>query len=342
MTAKTTEHTASLVLPAGFTDRPVTLDDLDAVLHLLHECTQEEIGERTETREDLRLAWETPGFSLEQSTRLVFAPDGTPAAYIEVWDLGNPLVRIHLFGRVRPAFRGRGLGTALLRWGEARAHQALARAPEGARVVIQTGTTHGFQPAEQLLADHGYRLVRHWLEMIIEFSEPAPEPQWPEGITVRTYRPDKDAERTYRAIEDAFRDHWGHVDEPFDHGFPKWQHWVEHNPDFAPDMTFLALDGEQIAGVCLCLRRFRGDEAVAYVDTLGVRRPWRKRGLGRALLQHAFRTMQARGKRAAVLHVDAASLTGATRLYESVGMRARRQWDTYEKELRPGVELTRR
>jgi mycothiol synthase len=38
--------------------------------------------------------------------------------------------------------------------------------------------------------------------------------------------------------------------------------------------------------------------------------------------------------------VDASSLTGATRLYEKAGMRVLRQFDNYEKELRPGRDVS--
>jgi ribosomal protein S18 acetylase RimI-like enzyme len=65
-----------------------------------------------------------------------------------------------------------------------------------------------------------------------------------------------------------------------------------------------------------------------------VRRPWRQRGLGLALLLHSFNNFYQRGDRAVGLGVDAQSLTGATRLYEKAGMRVTRQHDLYEKIIR--------
>jgi mycothiol synthase len=75
------------------------------------------------------------------------------------------------------------------------------------------------------------------------------------------------------------------------------------------------------------------------VNELGVRRAWRKRGLGSALLKHAFVAFHADGKKRAGLGVDASSLTGALKLYEGAGMRIQRQFNMYEKEMRPGREL---
>jgi len=92
--------------------------------------------------------------------------------------------------------------------------------------------------------------------------------------------------------------------------------------------------------MCLGSLKAPEDADLGYVHTLGVLRPWRRRGIALALLHHAFGELQRRGKKRVGLGVDAASLTGATRLYERAGMRPVRQSDLYEKELRPGRDLT--
>jgi ribosomal protein S18 acetylase RimI-like enzyme len=102
------------------------------------------------------------------------------------------------------------------------------------------------------------------------------------------------------------------------------------------------MDGPEIAGVSLCYPRIDEDPEMGWVGTLGVRRPWRRRGLALALLQHSFNILAKRGVRKAGLGVDAHSLTGATRLYEKAGMRSDPRWQfsQYEKELRPGKDLS--
>ena len=79
---------------------------------------------------------------------------------------------------------------------------------------------------------------------------------------------------------------------------------------------------------------------MGWVGTLGVRREWRKRGIGMSLLRHSFNEFYRRGKRKVGLGVDAQNLTGALRLYESAGMHVHQAFDQYEKELRPGVEIS--
>jgi mycothiol synthase len=97
------------------------------------------------------------------------------------------------------------------------------------------------------------------------------------------------------------------------------------------------MDGAQIAAFALCADE---QESGGWVHELGVRRPWRRKGLGLALLHHAFGEFYRRTIQNVYLEVDAQSLTGATRLYERAGMHVERQSTVYEKELRPGKELS--
>lgn len=95
-------------------------------------------------------------------------------------------------------------------------------------------------------------------------------------------------------------------------------------------------------GVCLCLSHVNRDSTRGYVNGLGVRPPWRKRGIATSLLQHALAEFQNRGYAAVELDMDSQNLTGALRLYKRAGMRAVRQLMRYEKVIRPGVDLATR
>jgi mycothiol synthase len=105
-------------------------------------------------------------------------------------------------------------------------------------------------------------------------------------------------------------------------------------------LFFIAMDGDEIAGTNLCRTHFPSDEDQGLVGSISVRRPWRNRGLGLALLRHAFNEFYRRGKRKVGLGVDAQNLTGALRLYETAGMHIEQAFDYYEKELRPGTEIS--
>ena len=165
-------------------------------------------------------------------------------------------------------------------------------------------------------------------------QEPPPVPQWPAGIAVRTFVEGQDERLVFEADEEIFQDHWGYIPTDFD----EWVRSGTKNATFDPALWFLVMAGEELAGFSLCLLNVGEDINMGFVDDLGVRRPWRKNGLGLALLHHSFGAFYHRGIRHVELSVDAESLTGATRLYERAGMqRAKKYGVRYEKELRKGA-----
>jgi len=173
----------------------------------------------------------------------------------------------------------------------------------------------------------GFAKVRHSLRLAMDLTAAVPAPVWPDGITVRTRDPG-DERAVYEAHMEAFADSWEH--ERTD--YAEWSHWYLDSTRYDPSLSFLAFHGADLAAIALC----RMDNALAgvgWVSILGVRREWRKRGLGAALLRHAFRTFATRGCQRMVLGVDAASLTGAERLYERVGMTVVDRFHIYEKAL---------
>lgn len=323
-------------LPAGYTVRPVTRGDLNTATEFVNMCLLKETGKPAMTEAEMLNEWNTPGFTLDTDCWAVIAPDGTFAAYAEFWNVQEPHVRSFVWARVHPDHRGRGIGTYLLQRGEAWAREFIAQCPPEARVSMAVFTYEVNQDALDLFANAGFTHNRTFYRMKIEMDAPPPAPVWPQGITVRTLRDtDDDLRAAVAANEEAFQDHWGHLPVSFD----KWKHWIDNDPDFDKTLYFLAMDGDAIAATCFCKLKTTEDPDMGWVDDLGVRRPWRRRGLAQALLLHAFGEFYRRGQRKAGLGVDATSLTNATRLYEKVGMR--NYWTSlrYEKELRPGVEL---
>jgi mycothiol synthase len=329
-------------LPRGCKSRPARMEDAENAVALFNACSKDLIGETPHDVDEQRVEWRTPKFDLETDTRLVSAPDGSIIGYAEVWDAEEPHVSIYSWARVHPNYRGLGIGASLLRWQESRARETVPSAPAGARVALHHSVWQQDEPAHELLEARGFKLVRHFWRMVIEMDGPPLEPTWPEGITVRTFDPAVDLEAAVCSVRDAFKDHWGHVDTPFEQELEFWRHWISEEKDFDPSIWYLAMDGDEIVGTSLCWPKRHEDPQMGWINVLGVRRPWRRRGVGLALLHHSFGEFHRRGKRRVGLGVDAASLTGATRVYERAGMKPVRQSDAYEKELRPGKDLSRR
>jgi mycothiol synthase len=298
------------------------------------------LGVQVHDAANLDSEWRTPGFNLDRDTRLVLTPSGEPAGYAEVWDIDPPHVRLWTWGCVHPEQRGRGIGTALIAWQEARGGAALAQAPAGCRVCLRQTVSTLDQSGTRLLEACGYTPIRHFFQMRIELDRPLPEPVWPRGVSVRTFDVSNDLVPVVDAVRSAFCDHWGYVESPFESDLAIWQHIVTEEKSFDASLWFLAVAEGRIIGVALCSAMEPEDPDLGHVNTLGVVRPSRRRGIARALLQHAFSELARRGKKRVALGVDGASLTGAVRLYERAGMHVERRRVLYEKELRPGRDLT--
>ncbi len=329
-----------VALPEGFTARGATLDDVETSLVLFNRWSRSVNGRDEITDADaIHNEWVSPNFDPDQDIRLVFAPNGQMAGYVEVWTTSPIPVHPWMWGRVDPDYEDMGIGTYLMQWAEQRALQALPRVSEELRFAPRVGTFREAHKPRQLFENMGYQHIRSSYHMLIEMDALVPEPVWPQGITLRAYIPGVDAAATYKAVEDSFQDHFGFVPEPFEEGLRRFKHfWEGEGHD--PSMMYIAMDGDQVAGINLCEPHAVDDPETGWVGILGVLRPWRKRGLGLALLRHSFNEFYRRGKRKVGLGVDAQNLTDALHLYESAGMHVHQAYDQYEKELRPGKEIS--
>jgi mycothiol synthase len=317
-------------LPAGYTLRAPTMEDVVGVAAVIAACDVADYGSPDYTAEDIRHDWQRPGFSLAQDAWVALAPDGRIAAYADAIR-HNAGAEMRGDGYVHPEHGGRGIGTLLVRQIEARARERLPEAPAGARVVVTNAAAAVNEAARRLFLREGYAPTRYFWRMEIALREPPVAPEWPAGLTARTFVPGQDDRAAHAAVEEAFRDHWNHTYVPFE----TWKQREMRRENFDPELWFLALDGAEVAGAALC---YAQEDGTGWVGQLAVRRPWRRRGLGLALLRHTFGEFYRRGRPTIGLTVDAQSLTGATRLYERAGMRIVRQFDAYAKELRPGEQ----
>ena len=333
------KRSPSAALPPGFTARPVTAASAAIVTDLLNDYVERIIGLRKVTEDELRYVLGLPEFDAAGSTRLVLSPEGRPAGWGVVMDLASPPVHPNVIGCVHPDFERQGLGTFLVSWAVERSRQAVARVPDGARVSAYFTLLSRHEPTVRLFEKFAMQVVRHSWLMAIGLEQETPPPSWPEGIVLRTFPERPDVRAVLRAVRDSFQDHWGYVERPEDEGVQRMEHMIATDKTFVPELWFLAMEGEEIAGIALCRDQMGEDPSTAVVETLGVRRPWRRRGLGLALLYHAFAEFRRRGKKQVGLGVDAGSLTGATRLYLKAGMHVAQQSSLYEVELRPGQEL---
>ncbi len=324
----------------GFSLRPVTVDDVAAVISVINQFSKAFAGLEEETAEEVLGFWKTPGIDLAQDMRALFSPNGEMVGYAEALTWNEVPVNPYIFQRVVPELVGTPAQAMLLDWAVERCKSALARVPAELRVAIGLHAIAGVAAQDQLLVSRGFKLTRHVFEMGIDFEAAPPAPNWPTDVVLRPFDVERDLASVYKAHDEAFSDHFGHVDEGFEAGLKRFRHlMVEEGSEFDPQLWFVAMHGDEVAGYLVGRKKAHGEGHLGWISILGVRRAWRKHGLGLALLQHAFGEFYQRGWMRAELDVDASSLTGAVRLYERAGMREVRRHDRYEKELRPGKEL---
>ncbi len=306
--------------------------DITAVTKLLNDCAVAEYGQPDSDEAMVRSSWEGPGFDLARNTRLAWADDDKLVAYSEFHDDQENHAQFELEVYLAPGWPDTQVAQALMRLAEERVEQEMSGAAPNAEIFLQEVIWSKDEINKKLLEADGYRLVRHFWRMQIDITELPPTPQWPAGITVRTFQAGQDEETVWRTRQEAFADMWGFTPLTLE----EYLHQnIKSEPHFDPGLWFLAFDGNEPAGICVCYPSTVENPDQGYVRSLAVRRPWRKHGLGMALLQNAFGEFYRRGILKAGLGVDAESLTGATRLYQRAGMRVVRQADFYRKTLRP-------
>lgn len=321
-------HEEDAILPETFRLRPAAWRDLEAVAQLIYEvCEADGDTAVAVTPQELKHEWETPGFELERDAFLVETGAGRIVGYEEFFN-EHEHAKLRTDGYVHPDFRGMGIGTALLRMIERRARKEIALAQAGARVSIYSLIDNHDPSSHELHRNEGYQPIRYHWRMEIVLDGPPSEPKLPAGIEVRRFIKGEHDVPVWRAQNEAWRDHWGSHDVTLE----EWKRSRFEDPEFDPTLWQIAWDGDEVAG--FSLNRFR--MGIGWIRTLGVRPPWRKRGLGEALLLYSFGEFYRRGTKTIGLGVDAQNPTGATRLYQKVGMSIASEYVTYEKELRPG------
>lgn len=293
----------------------VVAEDLDALLAVFTEFETDRLGSPETTRAEALAAMGMPRLSREETVLLLDADDEVVAA---VFVVTNP---DGLDVYADPAVR---VGADERRLLEACTDHALAAARRIAAAdgregwTLRTGRAGGDDLSAEVLTDRGLTEVRRFYRMRIPSDSPAipaVRPPLPPGVELVV----RDDEETRRAIwqvdDESFLDHWNYTPISYD----DWWDDMSAGPTRDPEgWWLLRVDGEPAA--MLVLDDSQAENGDGYVGVLAVRRPWRGRGLATWLLQSAFVRERDRGRAGTQLSVDAQNLTGAVRLYESVGM----------------------
>lgn len=260
--------------------------------------------------------------------------EGQVIGYGRVWWVqeitGTRLYR-H-FAHLLPEWRKGNLRRAMLRYNERRLRKIAADHPGTAPRFFEAFASDGEEQWATLLEEEGYSGVRYSFTMVRPNLENIPDLPLPEGLEVRPVEPEH-IPLIWAASKEAFRDHWGFSEEEWDREMEAWPEL----PTFQPHLWQVAWDGDQVAGL---VQNFVDEAENAecgrkrgYTEGICVRRPWRRRGLARALIARSFRLLKELGMEEAGLGVDADNPTGALQLYISMGFQIVKRYTTYRKPL---------
>jgi mycothiol synthase len=300
---------------SGLVFRHATPDDAWRAAEVVRAFETESLGRAETTAQDVEEWWREldPG----EDVWLVDDQAGATLAYAALAIEGDGLAEAD--GYVVPGARGRGLGSYLVDATEARA------VAQGAR-LIHNGVFGQDAAACMLLESAGYSAARRFAQMVVDLDEAPSLAEPPPGVLIRTFRRDADERAFHAALQESFADHWGFVPEPFE----RWRKYTVASPRFDPGLWLIADEGGAFVGVVRCTWK-RND--MGWINDLGVLPAARRRGIAVALLTRAFAEFYRRGERHLGLGVDTRNETGATKLYERVGMRMTYSNVIYEKKL---------
>lgn len=335
------DHLPELPAEAGgerITWRPVTRADAELIHRVSAAAGRIDHPNDLYSLEQVRLSLSGERFTLTTDTVLGLSDAGEPIAYGEarLGDTDTDTIEVSLEGLVHPAWRGRGIGTRLLAWQEARARQILANSGVDLPALISLGTREENAPNRSLYATAGFFPVRWWMELWRSLADPVAARPLPEGVQLRAYTAEL-SEATRLAVNDAFRDHWG--SRPTSQKDWEEEHALE---DFAPHLSRLAVVGDGSAAnpirvIAAVLSEV--DEAewelnggpFGYISTIAVIRERRGEGISSALILETLAALREAGLERAALDVDAANPSGALGMYTKLGFTLQDRWVTYGK-----------
>lgn len=242
---------------------------------------------------------------------------------------------IYYFGGfLAPQWRRKGIGTVMLGWIENRLREVASSHPNDHGKFFHVFLSETETARAALLTKAGYLPVRYFHEMVRPSLENIPDFELPAGLELRPVLPEH-YRLIWEASEEAFLDHWGFSKATVE----DYQWWLSDKTYFQPHLWQVAWDIEtgQIAGQVRTFINHAENEKFnrkrGYTEAISVRRPWRKRGLARAMIAQSLHVQREQGMTESSLGVDSENISGATRIYEDCGFAVIKRNMFYRKPL---------
>jgi mycothiol synthase len=313
--------------------RPIEKSDTVEWSKLLTDVQKADGSEEYYDAEDLIEELSNPTLKAELDTVGLWV-DGEMVAFgVVLWRKNLLDVdRLNTDSAVRPAWRRRGLGTALMSWMISRARELHEEHHPEAEAELNASVISTNTGAAALFTSFGFEECRYFFELKRTFDSPIPVVDVPDGLRLVPFGPEYD-EALRLTHNEVFLDHWGSTPKDED----TWRLWFTGSRAFRAGVSHLVLDGEQIVAYAIGYE-YEADTAATgirevYVGQVGTVRSHRGRGLAAVALSALMRQAEQLGFKRASLGVDAENPTGALGLYERLGFRQHAQSITYRLPL---------
>ena len=318
-------------VPSGL--RQFNWDDLQSLVDLGAECAEFDDTGELRSAESLRTMLSLPGRNPEDTIHVLSGPGGGLIAECGAWFLrGIEIDTVAISVQIHPGYRDHELYSRLLAVAAECGGQICTSSnrPTELHVSVHENQTQLKNAVEAA----GYKPVRWFIQMLRDLNAPIPDTRIPDGITIHPFDRERDSRALKLALDESFLDHWNSIDFSEE----QFEHWIS-SPSFRSDLSLVAYaeDGDPAAGCIGVVREgynLKTGSAEGHINTLGVRRPYRGRGLAKAMLSESFRRLLESGMNAVSLEVDADNPTGATGLYTTMGFVERRRSAVYARSLK--------
>ena len=249
--------------------------------------------------------------------------DGNPIAYGRTGCLFEEDDKTWLYSwilNIRKDWQDKGLEKIMIEWLEAQATLNHQNHHRGEKALLSTYAYDYKTELIQLVSDLGYQTVRYFVDMKRDLND-LPQAELPDGIIVKPALPSQ-FRQVWEADVEAFKDHWGYIIPEEE----EYQLWLKDKNYFQPQLWQIAWDGDEITGMVWNYINMPENEEKGrnrgYTEGISVRRPWRGRGIAKALICRSMQMMKLLNMDEVALEVDSENPSHATKLYTDIGYRS--------------------
>ena len=334
MEIKNQNEFASLPELAGFTFRRFNgPEDYPAMAEIIM-SNKDEPGANITDVEEIAVDYAHMSESVLDRDMLFVLKDGNPIAYGRTGCLFEQDDKTWLYSwmlKIRKDWQDKGIEKIMIEWLEAQANLNYQNQHRGEKALLSTAVYDYKSALIQLVSGLGYKTIRYFNDMKRDLND-LPQAELPDGIIIKPALPSQ-FRQVWDADVEAFKDHWGYIIPEEE----EYQLWLKDKNYFQPQLWQIAWDGDQIAGMVWNYINIQENEEKnrnrGYTEAISVRRPWRGRGIAKALICRSMQMMKLLNMDEVALGVDSENPSHATKLYTDLGYQTYQQMRIMRKSL---------